>query len=703
MRVPSYNEQMRYDTRQKGGRINGLQYSGQAAYENNARTGKAISGLGDTLMKASNTVFVTNMKLNEADATKVLTQYQKEFLAKQTEIQQLKGEQALHASEDFETWQQQRKQELTKDLNPISQGLFEQKAGVTFESNRQWVTNYQAREEETYMDGVYQAQMDTLSDTYLQNINDPKLMSESQQQAFGNIQEYCDRKGLGQEVAKNMWKNYMSGLAQKGVNTLIDNGELSKARTLLNYNKDYLSADEQAKMKNIIKREQEILNRKASEQREAQFKNQIASIVGENFDRFGENFTAQQFYQFAETIKDPAQREKAIRAFEAEMKYKRAAATADYNADLDSLNSDDFRNLPPQEREEKASSMIKNSWSNEQVDTFMKTARGVYASSTDPIAYSEVFKDIQNGNYENLEAFQNYMSNNMHLFTKEDANYLTNSVKGIENENTKLYNQAYATNEKILLPNKKKKEEEMDEGERQENMIARYAFSVAVRDKETELGRKMNADELNAFSIEYAKGYTYVRNKDGGVEKAELKQDKDYYEKNFGELMDDYGMFPADIERDRKLLEKNGIDPNNIENYKRLRTTKDILKEFEYMRIDDNIRKKHYDNKKTNNYALNGTLFERGNIDPTERPIVINKDGSIETVYSMTSEFDGIYYVIPTILRDSNGNGYRATPEEAVQEFLKTGKHMGAFIDQINANSYAIAYHEEQEKFYTKK
>ncbi len=703
MRVPSYNEQMRYDTRQKGGRINGLQYSGQAAYENNARTGKAISGLGDTLMKASNTVFVTNMKLNEADATKVLTQYQKEFLAKQTEIQQLKGEQALHASEDFETWQQQRKQELTKDLNPISQGLFEQKAGVTFESNRQWVTNYQAREEETYMDGVYQAQMDTLSDTYLQNINDPKLMSESQQQAFGNIQEYCDRKGLGQEVAKNMWKNYMSGLAQKGVNTLIDNGELSKARTLLNYNKDYLSADEQAKMKNIIKREQEILNRKASEQREAQFKNQIASIVGENFDRFGENFTAQQFYQFAETIKDPAQREKAIRAFEAEMKYKRAAATADYNADLDSLNSDDFRNLPPQEREEKASSMIKNSWSNEQVDTFMKTARGVYASSTDPIAYSEVFKDIQNGNYENLEAFQNYMSNNMHLFTKEDANYLTNSVKGIENENTKLYNQAYATNEKILLPNKKKKEEEMDEGERQENMIARYAFSVAVRDKETELGRKMNADELNAFSIEYAKGYTYVRNKDGGVEKAELKQDKDYYEKNFGELMDDYGMFPADIERDRKLLEKNGIDPNNIDNYKRLRTTKDILKEFEYMRIDDNIRKKHYDNKKTNNYALNGTLFERGNIDPTERPIVINKDGSIETVYSMTSEFDGIYYVIPTILRDSNGNGYRATPEEAVQEFLKTGKHMGAFIDQINANSYAIAYHEEQEKFYTKK
>lgn len=267
MRVPSYNEQMRYDTRQKGGRINGLQYGGQAAYEHSANIGKAISGLGNSLARVGDEVYATNMKINEADATKALTQYQKEFLAKQTEIQQLKGEQALHASEDFAQWQSQRKQELTKDLSPVAMGMFEQKAGVTFESNRQWVSNYQAREEETYMDGVYQAQMDTLSDTYLQNINDPKLMSESQQQAFGNIQEYCDRKGLGQEVAKNMWKNYMSGLAQKGVNTLIDNGELSKARTLLNYNKDYLSADEQAKLKKSIFNEQERLNAKFEQQK----------------------------------------------------------------------------------------------------------------------------------------------------------------------------------------------------------------------------------------------------------------------------------------------------------------------------------------------------------------------------------------------------------------------------------------------------
>lgn len=150
MRVPAYNEQMRYDTRQKGGRINGLQYSGQVAYERSANMGKALSGLAGTLEKASDVVFDTNMKLNEADATKALTQYQKEFLAKKTEIQQLKGEQALHASEDFAQWQSQRKQELTKDLSPVAMGMFEQKAGVTFESNRQWVSEYQQQEETRY-------------------------------------------------------------------------------------------------------------------------------------------------------------------------------------------------------------------------------------------------------------------------------------------------------------------------------------------------------------------------------------------------------------------------------------------------------------------------------------------------------------------------------------------------------------------------
>ena len=267
MRVPAYNEQMRYAVRDKGGRINGLQYGGEVAYERSANMGKALSGLAGTLEKASDVVFDTNMKLNEADATKALTQYQKEFLAKKTEIQQLKGEQALHALDDFKQWQGQRKQELTKDLSPVAMGMFEQKAGITFESNLEWVSNYQSGEEERYMDGVFQAHIDTLKDTYLQNINDPKLMRESQDQVFAAIQEFCNRKGLGQEVAKNMYKNTMEGIAKSGVGILIDNSDLGKARALLQHNSVYLSPDVQANLKKRISNEQERLNAKFEQQK----------------------------------------------------------------------------------------------------------------------------------------------------------------------------------------------------------------------------------------------------------------------------------------------------------------------------------------------------------------------------------------------------------------------------------------------------
>lgn len=702
MRVPAYNEQMRYDTRQKGGRINGLQYSGQVAYENNARFGKALSGLAGTLARVSDEVYATNMKINEADATKALTQYQKEFLAKQTEIQQLKGEQALHASEDFAQWQSQRKQELTKDLSPVAMGMFEQKAGVTFESNRQWVSNYQAREEEVYMDSTYQAQMDMLGDTYLQNIDNPKLMSESTQQAFGEIQQFCNRKGLGQDVAKNMYKDFMSKNAMKGINLHVDNGDLNKARTLLKHSEIYLAADEQAKMKNIIKREQEILNRKYAEQREAQFKNQIAGIVGENFDRFGEDFAAQQFFQYANTIKDPAQRDKAVRAFEAELNYKKKAANANYNAELDKLNEDEFRNLPPNERYEKAMENVQPNWTDEQRNTYMKTASGVYGSSTDPSFYAKTLHNIQNGNYESLDKFKDFISNNMHLLTKEDATYLTGQMKGIEDEQNKIYNNAYKTNEKILLPNKGKIEE-LDADERQENMIASFAFSIAVRDKENMLGRKMNADELNAFSIEYAKGQTKVFNRKLGVpfdKKSRFNQED--YEDKYGEFITKYGMQPDEINKDRKFLESKGIEPTT-DNLERLWNTTKVNDELEYMKIDDNIRNKHYDNKKTNNYALNGTLFERGNIDPTTSPIVVDKDGNMKAGKNITIEKNGVFYVIPTILRGKDGVAYEASPEEAELEYLMTGKHFGAFTTKVNADGYAKTFNQEQEKFYAKR
>lgn len=407
MRVPAYNEQMRYDTRQKGGRINGLQYSGQVAYENNARFGKALSGLAGTLARVSDEVYATNMKINEADATKALTQYQKEFLAKQTEIQQLKGEQALHASEDFAQWQSQRKQELTKDLSPVAMGMFEQKAGVTFESNRQWVSEYQQQEETRYEDGVFQAHVDTLKDTYLQNINSPKLMRESQDQVFAAIQEFCNRKGLGQEVAKNMYKNTMEGIAKSGVELLIDNSDLGKARALLQHNSVYLSPDVQANLKKRISNEQERLNAKAQVQ---QFNNQVNGLVGNGSEFIFQNINNMSkeellleadkiskqggSYEIQEKVYN---RLKGIIDNEEEKKENRN--TVFVNNLLNSPNTPEENVAVIQDAASKG--LILNDTANNLTEIVLKKD----VKTTDWIAYNEVQQNISNGVYANLDDF----------------------------------------------------------------------------------------------------------------------------------------------------------------------------------------------------------------------------------------------------------------------------------------------------------
>jgi hypothetical protein len=88
--------------------------------------------------------------------------------------------------------------------------------------------------------------------------------------------------------------------------------------------------------------------------------------------------------------------------------------------------------------------------------------------------------------------------------------------------------------------------------------------------------------------------------------------------------------------------------------------------------------------------------LERGNIDLYSRPVVNNPDGSISTVASMSANFDGREYVLPTISDDG-----RHMPEtEAVDVFRKSGKHLGAFDTPDNATAFAQWLHDQQAAHY---
>lgn len=92
-------------------------------------------------------------------------------------------------------------------------------------------------------------------------------------------------------------------------------------------------------------------------------------------------------------------------------------------------------------------------------------------------------------------------------------------------------------------------------------------------------------------------------------------------------------------------------------------------------------------------------MVESGNIDLNARPVVKNKDGSISTVRSMSVNFDGQEVLIPTVAAD----GSRIlSDEEAIQQYRKTGQHLGKFKTPAQATAYAEALHKQQERRYAR-
>jgi hypothetical protein len=92
-------------------------------------------------------------------------------------------------------------------------------------------------------------------------------------------------------------------------------------------------------------------------------------------------------------------------------------------------------------------------------------------------------------------------------------------------------------------------------------------------------------------------------------------------------------------------------------------------------------------------------ILEKGNIDLFHRPIYNRPDGGIETVFSTSVNFDGKEVLIPQI--DMQGN--KLTIQQAIEEYKKSGRHLGVFSNPEDATRYAKWLHKQQEALYSHK
>ena len=90
---------------------------------------------------------------------------------------------------------------------------------------------------------------------------------------------------------------------------------------------------------------------------------------------------------------------------------------------------------------------------------------------------------------------------------------------------------------------------------------------------------------------------------------------------------------------------------------------------------------------------------ELGNVDLNNRP-VLNNNGNISTVNSISFNDGQNEVLIPTIGRDSNGNPYQMSDEEAIDNYYRTGQHLGKFNSVKGANKFAQRLHNDQAKKY---
>lgn len=95
---------------------------------------------------------------------------------------------------------------------------------------------------------------------------------------------------------------------------------------------------------------------------------------------------------------------------------------------------------------------------------------------------------------------------------------------------------------------------------------------------------------------------------------------------------------------------------------------------------------------------VTGGVVTPGTVDLYAQPEVPNPDGTKSTVDSIGVNIDGKEYLLPTVTPDGRHFTGPNAAEQAVQEFYKTGRHLGVYDSPLSSDLAADTIHQDYAK-----
>jgi hypothetical protein len=225
--------------------------------------------------------------------------------------------------------------------------------------------------------------------------------------------------------------------------------------------------------------------------------------------------------------------------------------------------------------------------------------------------------------------------------------------------------------------------------EHKEAIITASIHSPFITDDPSKINEQAEAAHyLNSFMTNNAGKLPqgrHVLNEDNAPEL--IANVNKFYEKQINQGFDKTGLDVNDgVDKKVKSVLVNNEDPSNPKISFILNVTTPVKDGQVFKHIGDNNPKFTVNDEMTSKEGN-----EPGNIDLSQRPVRRNADGSVSTVLSSSFEIDGKNVLLPLI----NDKGKLLTKEEAINEFKKTGKHLGKFKSEEDAIQYAQALHSD--------